>query len=329
MRVQSIRRGGAAALVGAVAFAGVLAAPQPAQAAIEDGYISASGYAYNGAGTCTSTSTGNSSGIDFLDNGAPYSRTSGRTYTITNSSNTAEKAVVSTSSSVSATATPIGAGPARINFSFSGSASMSGAFNGTCRPTGYADGSVDMEFTLPVPMWLTMTGSGSGSFGAVAAYLYAANGATGASLEAGPRTTSTSTAYLPAGSYEIDAYGTANVRALRNAAASFRGSIGFHLAPAGSAGPQAGKGGRFVSFGARSCASGATTATINRRVKKQKVRQVQLLVNGKRKARLAKKRLKPRTVALAAPAAAPMTVTAVIRLKNGKKVTVSRSYLAC
>lgn len=330
MRFHSIRRGGAAALVGAVVFGGVLAAPQPARAAIEDGYISASGYAYGSpaSGTCTTSTTGSSGGIDFVDNGGPYSRSSNRTTTITNSSNTAEKAVLTTSSTTSATATPIGTKPARISFTYRGSVRASGAVNGTCRPTGYASGYLDMRFELRTPMWLTVRGSGSGAYGTVYAAVQNAGG-TVASVEAGPRATTTSTAYLPAGPYYLTLEARAEARYARNTSASFSGSMGVTLTPAGSASAQAGSGGRFVSFGARNCANGTTTATINRRAKKQKVRQVQLLVNGQRKARYAKRQVKPRTVVLGTSASAAMTVSAVVRLKNGKKVTVSRSYLGC
>lgn len=334
MKLGSVRRGASAVLVGSVALAGVLAAPSPAQAVIVDGYIYAGGYAYNSAGTCTETYGGSSDSGDFIDNGGPVSKTSSRSITIRNDNAPNEVATVTTSSTVRATSTPLGgAGAARIDIGFAHAANLAGAATGPCKPYGYADGNLSIEFNLPAPMWLTMSGSGSGSGGAAMVELWNAAGSAGAVLGVAPRASGSATAYLPAGSYVLDANGSARVGTSNGTvvtASSFSGNVGIDLRPMGEAGAPAGRGARFVAFGGRNCATGAVDATLTRAVKKH-AKSVRLLANGRRVANFAKPRkLKPRALGIGGFASnAPATATAVITLKNGKKVTVSRSYLAC
>ncbi|MDT4868670.1 hypothetical protein FQZ97_1036510 [compost metagenome] len=54
-----------------------------------------------------------------------------------------------------------------------------------------------------------------------------------------------------------------------------------------------------------------------------------MTVNGRKAVTLQGKKLKKRALVLPAAPGSGATVTATITLKNGKKLTVSRSYLAC
>jgi hypothetical protein len=202
--------------------------------------------------------------------------------------------------------------------------------------TAYANASAGthFDFKLAAPMWVTASASIAGTTGGNG--YVEIDGDLGGGLEvwASNKTSGSATTLLPAGDYTLYAYSYASGRTTSTTGAqrnAVTGSYAVSLDPVGAAGAVTGKGAKFVSFGERNCANNSVTASFGKILKK-KAKRVQVTVNGAKRLNIskAKKLKKTRSVVLGGIApTAPATVAATVTLKNGKKVTVSRSYLAC
>jgi hypothetical protein len=336
MKLHPLRRTAAAAVVGSVALTGLMAAaPSPATAATTYGSVSLDVDAHDDE-DCDATSVPSGPASAALtDNGVPVTQSFAVTGTVTDPDNPADVTTLAGNASIRTTVTPIAGGPATVTVTGSAAASANARLGSAsvCDGHAYGNGYSEFGFKLAAPMWVTITGTGAGT-GAGSASLSVGSDAISVGVDVAPRTTSTSTALLPAGDYWFGANVSANARGASTGtprSSSITASLGLRLDPVGAASALAGPGAKFVSLGGRNCATNSVTATFAKSVKK-KATQVQLNVNDKKRLKIAKpkKLRKTRSVVLGGltPSAAT-TVSAVIKLKNGKKVTVSRSYLAC
>ncbi|WP_300675998.1 hypothetical protein [Nocardioides sp.] len=288
-------------------------------------------------GSCTRLSPSVAPSLSWNTNNVPVTSTVRAAAKTTYSGNSADVIDASVASSATVRATPILASGGRI--SYAGSASISGTprlAKSACSMTveHYID--ADGAFTVPVGMWAVFSGSARTTTGAsVSMVLYNGPGSGPGLSLSGPNTTGSMTTFLPAGSYQIG--GEISTRASSSQAgvaarafgASASGSITVTFIPGGAASAVAGKGRKYVALGGRSCTTNAVSATITK-AGRTKAKKIVLRVNGATKASLKGAKLRrtgARTLPVAAGSAA--TVSAVITLKSGKKVTATRSYRAC
>jgi hypothetical protein len=283
------------------------------------------------------TYTGASSGpphVTWSDNGVPVTHSYATSGTI-NKPATTDITDASASVSATLTATPLGNGPARIDGRVQLRASAVARQAGSvCGAGGYAYADGGGEFTLSQPMWATVSvNSPGGASGAVIARSLGSGNRGSAHLFWGDiltRANGSLTSLLPAGPTAVDFTADVEVESDGSGPRTVSDDVTFSidLQPMGAASAVSGKGRRFVQPGARDCSNGAIAAVVTKKAKKQ-AKQVLITVNGAKVAKLKGKKVKPRALALPAASGAAATVTAKVVLKNGKKATVTRSYLAC
>ncbi|GAA1540115.1 hypothetical protein [Nocardioides humi] len=332
MKRLLFRRSAVGLALGALAATGLASVPSPAQAAVSNAWVNVYADVHDDAGgSCVATPTGSSpSDVAWSDNGLTVTHSYAETGTVTAPGN--DVTTMSSSATSSVSSTPLGAAPATIKATGSVSASAVPNTPATvCDGHASASTDVDGDFVLPQPMWATVTVTGTGTGGAYTGGYVEIDLPDGSLyLQATKRSQGTVTALLPAGSVGvsvetwIDAYGG---EAGRNTG-SFAISANIDLQPVGAGSAVSGKGKAYAQFGARDCATGNISAAITKKAKK-KAKQVLVKVNGAKVAKLKGKKLKKRTLVLPAAPGSAAEVTATIKLKNGKKVTVTRSYLAC
>jgi hypothetical protein len=332
----ALRRTAASLALGAVTTAGLTAVASPAGAAVEygavGGYFYASASVPSGAThSCSRSGTADgSNSAEWIDNGAPVTRSYGTATTFTRSNAATDKVVVQTSGTAMVAATPIstGAAPAAITGSADITASAVSALASTgCNVNATAYRQAGGSFTLAQPMWATASGSGNGTG---SGSLYISDSKSGTGIELGARGSGSTTILLAPGDVNVDFEARASVYAggSTEETETYSASFRIDLQPVGAAGAPSGKGAGYVQFGARDCATGNIAAAVTKKAKK-KARSVLIKANGAKVAKLKGKKLKPKALALPAAGAAAATVTAKVVLKNGKKATVTRSYLAC
>ncbi|WP_408896962.1 hypothetical protein ACJ5H2_18795 [Nocardioides sp. R1-1] len=306
--------------------------PAPARAAVSDAWVSTDIDVHDDSSNvnCVESATGNSpDALAWSDNGVKVTQSYAESGTITAPGETTALTATGTTSVV---ATPLGAGPATLTASSSLTVSAVPSTAATaCSGHATARGEADGDFVLSQPMWATITVTGNGSGGAEVGggvYLQLADGSIYA--QASKRSSGTTTVLLPAGpvDFEFDAWADAYADEPGRYAGAVVVDAKIELQPLGAASALAGKGKAYTVFGARDCATGNIAAAITKKAKK-KAQQVLIKVNGATVAKFKGKKLKKRTLALPAAPRANAEVVATIKLKNGKKVTVTRSYLAC
>ncbi|TQK73025.1 hypothetical protein [Nocardioides sp. SLBN-35] len=333
MKRLLVRRSAVGLALGALAVTGLASVPSPASAVATNAYVEADGGFYAQAGTCTEAGDGaNPADVPWSDNGVPVTNQVAKSGTISNNDNAADITDVAVSSKATVTSTPLGtSGPATIQATGTASASVAPRLGSSgCSPYAYASGYVRGDATLPAPMWVTITGTGTGRG---SSYLEIDTVDGYIELNTADRSAGTVTALLPAGPISLYYYVSTNayLDAQTPTARSRSVSSTFTavLEPLGNGSAVAGKGKSYVSLDARSCPTGTVAVSLTKKAKK-KAKLVEIKVNGAKKGKKFQgKKLKKRTVAIAAPPASDATIVATITLKNGKKVTVTRSYKAC
>ncbi|MCR1783735.1 hypothetical protein KVF89_14440 [Nocardioides carbamazepini] len=333
MKRLLVRRCAVGLTLGALAATGLAGVSSPAHAAVSDAWLVASASVHNDGSNpdCVASVTGDSpDSIAWSDNGVTVTQSYAESGTVTAPGG--DVSTLGASGSTSVTATPIGAGPATITASSNLSASAVPSVPATvCQGHATASGEVDGEFVLPQPMWATITVTGSGTGTAEVGGSINLSLADGAIyVQAAKRSTGTMTALIPAGNvgFDFDSWADAYAHQPTHRAGSFTMTTKVDLQPVGAASTASGKGAGYAQFGARDCATGNVAAAITKKAKK-KAKQVLITVNGAKVAKFKGKKLKKRTLVLPAAPASAAEVVATITLKNGKKVTVTRSYLAC
>lgn len=327
-----VRRGAAGLALGALAATGLASVPAPAQAAVSDAWVSTSLDVHDDSSNvdCVESLTGDSpDSIAWSDNGVTVTQAYGESGTITAPG---EVTAMTASGTTSVTATPLGAGPASITARSTLAVTAVPSTPATvCDGHATGSGEVDGDFVLPQPMWATVTLTGKGAGGGDAGGSLSLSVTDGSFYtQATKRSTGTTTVLLPAGNVdlEFDAWADAYADEVGRNAASIVVEAKIDLQPLGAASAVSGKGGSYTVFGARDCATGNIAAAITKKAKK-KAKQVVITVNGAKVAKFKGKKLKKRTLVLPAAPSSAAEVVATITLKNGKKVTVTRSYLAC
>jgi hypothetical protein len=331
MKRLLVRRGAVGLALGALAATGLASVAAPAHAAI----VNADVYAWSGLGddgadpTCVANVSSNTTpDLPWSDNGVAVTATESDSGTLTAPG---ESTALSASAVTTVSSTPVAGGPATVKFATTMNASAVPSKEGTvCQGYASVEGQAQGDFTLAQPMWATMTWTTGGKGASGSGYLELDLPDGVIRVNTPVRTSGSMTALLPAGLIEMDLYGETDAYAAdpQNRTASFTSSVTVELQPMGAAAAPAGKGAGYTQFGARDCATGNVAAAITKKAKK-KAKQVVITVNGAKVAKFKGKKLKKRSLVLPAAPASAAEVVATITLKNGKEVTVTRSYLAC
>lgn len=332
MKRLLVRRGAVGLTLGALAATGLASVAAPAHAVITDTSIGGTAEAHDD-GSCTedpATNTDSPADLQFSDNGVPvtYSYAEARTLT---GSNPADVVDAFASTVTTASASPIGTGPATIKITsetIARAIPRNAALASECDGHAYAEAGVGGKFTLTQPMWATISATSKGG-GQGGLDINTADGLV--ALDLSTRTSGSIATLLPAGPVELLFEAETKETSSPNAAErayTYSASVGIELQPLGAASAVSGKGAGYAQFGARDCATGNVAAAITKKAKK-KAKQVVITVNGAKVAKFKGKKLKKRALVLPAAPASAAEVVATIKLKNGKKVTVTRSYLAC
>lgn len=334
MKRSIVRRGAVGFTLVALAATGLAGVPAPAHAAITNSQVyTATGFG-DGDPDCPETvSAPDPAPLVLQDNGVPVSTAHAVSGQSVLNGVPADKTIMTATSTITATATPIGAGPATISATASVSAQALPALGAATQCSGYANGEVQArgEFTLAAPTWVTITANGNGS-GSSSGDVWAWSDQGGIEVYSGARSAGSATALLPAGTVYFGVRVTSEADADEGGPAfwkaAYTGTFKIELFPLGHPSVVSGKGAGHVVLGARSCSTGAIDAAITKKAQK-KAKQVLIKVNGAKIAKFKGKKLKKRSLVLPAAPSSAAEVVATITLKNGKKVTVTRSYLAC
>ena len=328
-----------AGLAAALTAGTLLAAPPAAQAAPVFTQLETSPYYYSSySGTCTNDgSTGSvPAGVPLAENGTPVAAAVSSTGKYYATGNPADKITNTSTLQATAMATAAAGQPASVKVDFSGTITAD-AVNPTSACNVYAPAGleVDFGFTLTQPMWATLKITRKGSVYAEA-YIYdnvtpndPEQDLYGKYLDG----TGTSTVLLPPGTYSGYVEGDVRKQTNMDFSGTGSGSASITFAPVGSASKApSGKASKYVALpGTRACATHNATSTLTTKKKLLKqIDKVTFTVNGKKAATLKGKKLKKgKSVALALADNAAADITATVALENGKKKTVSASYLAC
>ncbi|WP_436698902.1 hypothetical protein [Nocardioides sp. BYT-33-1] len=338
MKRLLVRRGAVGLALGGLAAAGLASVPTAAHAVVVDPQVGGNVYSNSSYydDVLDAWKPCDDSGVldiddmvAWSDNGLPVSRSFSTVGTYTHPDNPTDKVNVSTSGSATVSSTPItGASSSTITGMAQATASaISHGATTDCDTNVDAQSGARGGITLTQPMWatLTITGDGTGSGGIL---LYSEDG--GTQIMSGKRSSASISTLLGAGEvmFQFAAMADAEADGAEEGTRSYSATFKIELQPVGSASAVTGKGGGFAQFGARDCATGNVAAAITKKAKK-KAKQVVIAVNGAKVAKFKGKKLKKRSLVLPAAPASAAEVVATITLKNGKKVTVTRSYLAC
>ncbi|MDQ6525720.1 hypothetical protein RB608_19040 [Nocardioides sp. LHD-245] len=339
MKNPLVRRSALGLAAGALAVTGLSALPTPAGAAVEYAEVRAAvDFSRWDPEVCDISEPSHPGGIELVDNGVPVSQSWTAEATVTHTDDETDVTELSGSGQVTASMTPIGAGPVTIKASVAASASAQAELeDGACSADVNARPGAEAAFELPQPMWATISGSGDGTGAAQAMVGDMQDGVV--ALVVGPHSKGSVSALLPAGPVYVQIQAQAqadndDMVGARSYAGSFTieltpvGATPAPAGPGGAASPVSGKSKGVVALGARDCATGNVAVDLTKKAKK-KAKQVTISVNGAKAAKLRGKKLKPRTIVLPAAKAAPAEVVVRIKLKSGKKATVRRSYQAC
>ncbi|MFT4261994.1 MAG: hypothetical protein QM572_01305 [Nocardioides sp.] len=312
---------------------GVALVPTPAHAAVTSGTVGVSGYSSVTGTDCGATvwSSPVPSSVDITDNGATVTSSFSRTGTVTKSSATTDVTDLAQSASISAKLTPINGGPAALTISGSSTQSVVPRLSASaCDVYAYSSAGFSATVDLPTATWVSISGSGKGR-GSLQAYIASNDNAAGAIAYAfGEKGTGSGASLLPAGKAYI--YGILSASSVDSddtiKSSSYTGSATLDLKPVGYGSAVSGKGKKYVAPGERNCTTNTVSASLTKAAKK-KASKVVVTAGGHKVTLKGKKLTKASTVTLPVASTSATTLTATITPKKGKKVTVSRSYLAC
>lgn len=331
-----LRRSAAGLALGALAATGLASVAAPAHAVITNGYLYTNTSLDADTDACTvTTPAADPANVPFTDNGVATSQQHSVTGTATSKTTPTDVTDLASSAAMTVTATPIGSGPSTVTGSATVAAKATAKIATTeCDASAYAGVSATGEFTLAQPMWVTVkvdnTADASGYVGVRAGQSGNFRRVQALVGDGYFRSTATSTALLPAGPAQVNiGAGTwAGVGQNDPHSSSDKLTYSIEFQPLGAASAVSGKGGKYVALGARNCATGNIDAALTKKAKK-KAKEVLIKVNGTKAAKFKGKKLKKRSLVLPAASSSAAEVVATIKLKNGKTVTVTRSYLAC
>lgn len=323
----SLRLGVAGLAVGALAGSGLVTTP--AGATVTDAGAEVSVWFTDMTAGCTRTGASTAStDVAWSDNGAPVTRSYTAAGRHTNDADPEDVVDVRASGTVTVASTPLSGGPGRVTVRATADASAVPRQPSTsCQESAAAHATAFGKVTLSRPMWVTLTVSGTGN-GAGWVSFDAVDGEGG--VQTGNRGSGTTTFLAVPGPLRFAASSSASADSTGQSprSARYTGTYTIELQSVGAGSTVRGKGHAFAVFGARSCATGRVPVDITKKAKRR-ASQVRITVNGKRVVKLKGKRLTKRSLLLPAVPSSGAAVVATIKLRNGRTVTTSRSYLAC
>ncbi len=331
MKRLILQRGVAGLALAALTATGLASIPTSAGAVVTSAEVSA-GTSVVTSGPCNETGPADDTAhVPWSDNGIPVTATRAVTGTSQDPLNLPDVVDSSASAKATVTSTPIsGNGAATISGTVDLAASaVSRGATTVCNVGVGANGTVTGQFSLTAPMWVNLQAASTGSATISFLVLIGPDGPIQV-VVAGRHASGSASAIVPPGTYTFQYVAAVNVTAngADEGSKSLASSFKLDLQPLGNASAVSGKGTGFAQLGLRDCANGNIPVVITKKAKKR-AKQVLVTVNGVKVAKLKGKKLKPTTLVLPAAPGSAATVEVTIRLRNGKKVTVTRSYLAC
>jgi hypothetical protein len=326
MKRSPLGRASVALTVVALTAAGLSLAP-PAHAALDYGELRTELEFDEDDLNCSVTSSPNLPVKDLVDNGV----TTTTTYNAFGSSLSnlvpGDVTTLKATGIARARVTKIGTKVTTFSGSLTASASAKPALANThCNAEASSNVSATAGFVLPKPMWAEVRTSGAGDGNLQALVAGEFSGVTGAVVSRG---SGVATGYVGAGNaqFQAGAQATAYSDTPADQSTSQSGSFSITLRPMGHAFAATGTGRPYVGLGSRSCSSHRISGALTWR--ESRVRTVAINVNGARKITFTGAAVRKRSFQLAVPSKRKAKVVATVVLKNGKRVTATRSYLAC
>lgn len=304
------------------------------------------GFTFSSGANCTSVPV-NDSGLDVpvLENGPTATATASSSATYGNTATPSDTGTWSSQATATGKVTSVGGNPGTLDFSTASTYALTNALGTSpaCTRGGYAGIDLDFAFTVTQAgfMHLTFKNTGPQSYGEV--YIESPN-VPGISDNPyfdhygyGRTFNTTSTIYLPAGTYSGYFEGESYVRQVYSASGSSSTSVHAQFTVAGSQTAAAtGKGKKYVTLPtARSCATHSINASVTGKKKRaDQVKQVNIFVNDA-KVKKIKTPDKGDAITIAVADDTAADVRAEVKLfprkkgHPGKVVEVSASYEAC
>ncbi|MDP2774303.1 MAG: hypothetical protein Q8O61_12195 [Nocardioides sp.] len=336
-RARRLHRVLALSVAGGLAISSVLAAAGPAAAVpvAEGDAVSTIDFDNDGgAPTCSAVTGDKSTVLPFSSDTAAKTVTNTSSTTVTDSADTSDVTKMTGRSSTTAKLTAAGGSLRSIDVNTSLRATYSAAqgFTTSCDTSATVLGGVESAFKVAKPGWLTVTATKGKGGQAILAVGNMSGIFQTHTIRI--RTIDSYRFYLPAaGDYllqaqvQVVAATPGDPVDQTEEATTFK--VHGEFRPAGAAtGSPVGAGKHYLRLGAaRLCAGNSLKTTFT--PKAGKAKSAQLYVNGKRRAKVAFPKAGRVLTLKNLPGAKPVTVRAVIVPKQGKPVSVSRSYLAC
>lgn len=327
--------------LGALTGVALVAVPTPAHAVVTDGQVGSQSYSWENSDACTGGGGDEQDTVPWTDNGVTVTKSTSAT--ATHSGEEGDVVDVAMSNTTSITSTPLGTGPATITGTATATASaISTGVSTACDVSVHSAGQAIGVFTLTQPVWATVSIRGRGNGQGVVALAGGSEmspifweGGAGIYVSTGKNGTAVSSTLLEPGTYQVGLASLVSVRAQGaiEGSATYTGNFVIDMQPVGSASPVKGKGASKVDFGARDCANGDVPVKLSKKTVK-KVKRVAFRVNGTKGTVLKGKKLsgkKPeaKTVVVPSSVTGVTKVKVKIKLKNGRRMQATRTYLPC
>lgn len=302
----------------------------PAHAALTSPQLTAV-TAINHASGCTASASGGSSNTTFTDGGSPVTQTQSAAGTVSNGGDVTQVAATG-----KGTIAVSHAGGSLSTVDYTGTASAKAVPSSSataCNAVTYGYSYATFGFTLAHPGWFTISTDGSSS-GYAFSSISVGGGAFSVSQQAnGTRMTGRSQLFIPqAGAYSMTIeYGVESAASTATLPQQSKLAMKMHLVYTQAGGAPAaasGSGSSYVRLaGARNCTGDNVAATFTS--KATKATTATFYVNGVKKKTV--HHPSGGTSALLGGLAdtSPVTVRAVLALKQGGSVSTSRSYVPC
>ncbi|MFS3126943.1 hypothetical protein ACLM5J_00905 [Nocardioides sp. Bht2] len=289
------------------------------------------------SGPCVLASTPvvNAPSVPITPNGSKHVQSAAATATYQSNADPTDTLTQSNTLTAQARATAVGNRPASMTLSVKGSTRTTASkASFACPATTYTGANVVSNFTLTTPTWANWALSHRGPL--MAEVDFSLDGDDPYFESGGEKTEGSSSGryLLPPGSY--NGYLEAEVRNGERSSQplrAFSAELSISFAPIGSASARpSGKAKPYVTLPAsRSCATHDARAKVTSKAKRaKKIASIAYTVNGKKTVTLKGNKVKrSKATSLKIADHKPAKISAVVKLKNGKKLTTRASYLAC
>ncbi|MBJ7356586.1 hypothetical protein [Nocardioides sp.] len=328
------------AIASAIALSAATLTSTPSQAAPVFTSTEVDGYAWahDDSGSCTETevATPDSDDVPVVENGPAVTYNGSASATIQHDTVPADTATVSTAATITTKVTSVGTNLDTISMSLSGNGTIDTALaTSECDIHAGAGAYGEFDFTVTQAGWLTIESRSAGNT-YTEFEIERTTGGYEQNYAYELKHRSTKTVFLPAGTYsgdietDIDFEGTSD----RTFTTQATIEASFAVAGSQSAAPT-GKGAKYVTLGARSCATNTLAAAITTKAKRvDKINKVTFLVNDKKVLSDGNPK-KGEAYSLPVATDVDADVTAKVKLlkpkpgKPAKTVEVTSSHVAC